>query len=414
MLQPHELKLEDMGDLGEIIPGPEPTLIAQRNPIPQFGAPMRRPIIPVCEPWLSGNELKYITEAVETNWISSAGGFIHRFEAMFSEKMGTRYGVACMNGTVALHLALATLGLEPGDEVIIPTFTMIATANAVTYLGAKPVLVDSELGTWNMDVEQVEAKITPRTKAIMPVHTYGHPVDMDALNVIAQKHDLFVLEDAAEAHGAKYKGRVVGSLGDAACFSFYGNKIITTGEGGMVTTNREDVARLAWNLRDHAFSTERHFWHKFLGYNYRMTNLQAAIGLAQTEQLEKFVAARRANGAYYTTQLRRIPGIVTPPEAAWASNVYWMYGIILEEEFGLTRDQLRQALARRGVETRTFFIPMHCQPIYFDQYRGERYPVAEDLCRRGLYLPSASGLTREDIDAVVAAIWESREEAGTK
>jgi perosamine synthetase len=182
----------------------------------------------------------------------------------------------------------------------------------------------------------------------------------------------------------------------------------------MVTTNREDVARLAWNLRDHAFSTERHFWHKFLGYNYRMTNLQAAIGLAQTEQLEKFVAARRANGAYYTAQLRRIPGIVTPPEAAWASNVYWMYGILLEEEFGLTRDQLRQALARRGVETRTFFIPMHCQPIYFDQYRGERYPVAEDLCRRGLYLPSASGLTREDIDAVVAAIWESREEAGTK
>lgn len=414
MLHPRDLKLEEMGDLAEIIPGPEPTLIAQRHPIPQFGAPTRRPIIPVCEPWLAGNELKYITEAVETNWISSAGSYIHRFEALFAEKMGARYGVACANGTVALHLALATLGLEPGDEVIIPTFTMIATANAVTYLGAKPVLVDSEPVTWNMDVNQVEAKITRRTRAIIPVHTYGHPVDMDALNSIAQKHGLFVLEDAAEAHGAQYKGRPVGSLGDAACFSFYGNKIITTGEGGMVTTNREDVARLAWNLRDHAFSTERHFWHKFVGYNYRMTNLQAAIGLAQTEQLEKFVAARRANAAYYTQLLRRIPGIVTPPEASWATNVFWMYGILLEKEFGLTRDQLRQALARRGIETRTFFIPMHCQPIYFDHYRGERYPVAEDLCRRGLYLPSASSLTREDIEAVVAAIQESREEAGIK
>jgi perosamine synthetase len=414
MLQPRELKLEAMGDLAEIIPGPEPILIAQRNPIPQFGAPTRRPIIPVCEPWLAGNELKYITEAVETNWISSAGGYIHRFETLFAEKMGARYGVACANGTVALHLALATLGLEPGDEVIIPTFTMIATANSVTYLGAKPVLVDSEPVTWNMDVGQIEAKITPRTRAIIPVHTYGHPVDMDALNAVAQKHGLFVLEDAAEAHGAQYKGRPAGSLGDAACFSFYGNKIITTGEGGMVTTNREDVARLAWNLRDHAFSTERHFWHKFLGYNYRMTNLQAAIGLAQTEQLEKFVAARRANAAYYTQLLRQIPGVITPPEAAWATNVFWMYGIILEKEFGPTRDQLRQALARRGIETRTFFIPMHCQPIYFDRYRGERYPVAEDLCRRGLYLPSASGLTRDDIEAVVAAVKESREEAGMK
>jgi perosamine synthetase len=414
MLQPRELSLDELGELGDIIPGPEPVLIAQRNPIPQFGAPVRRPIIPVCEPWLAGNELKYITEAVETNWISSAGGYIHRFESLFAEKMGVRYGVACMNGTVALHLALATLGLQPGDEVIIPTFTMIATANAVTYLGGRPVLVDSEPHTWNLDIDQVEAKITARTRAIIPVHTYGHPVDMDALTALSRRHGLFVLEDAAEAHGAHYRGRPVGSLGDAASFSFYGNKIITTGEGGMVTTNREDVARLAWNLRDHAFSTERHFWHKFVGYNYRMTNLQAAIGLAQTEQLEKFVAARRANAAHYTAQLRHIPGITTPPEAAWATNVFWMYGIVLEEEFGLTRDQLRQALARRGVETRTFFIPMHCQPIYFDAYRGQRYPVAEDLCRRGLYLPSASSLTREDIDAVVAAIRESRDEAGVR
>ncbi|OIO90707.1 MAG: aminotransferase DegT [Anaerolineae bacterium CG2_30_64_16] len=378
------------------------------HPIPRFGGKQRRGIIPVCEPTLSGNELKYVTDAVETNWISSAGGYIGRFEALFAEKVGARYGVACANGTVALHLALATTGLGPGDEVIIPTFTMIATANAVTYLGARPVLVDSEMATWNMDLNQVEEAITPRTRAIALVRTYGHPVDMDPLSAMAQKHGLFVLEDAAEAHGARYKGRGVGSLGDAAAFSFYGNKIITTGEGGMVTTNREDVARLAWNLRDHAFSTERHFWHKFLGYNYRMTNLQAAVGLAQTEQMETFVAARRANAAYYTGLLRQIPGVVTPPEADWASNVFWMYGILLTEEFGLTRDQLRVALAQRGIETRTFFIPMHCQPIYFDQYRGQRFPVAEDLCRRGLYLPSASNLTRDDIEVVVEAIQECR------
>ncbi len=414
MLQPRELKLEEMGDLAEIIPGPEPELQMAVHPIPRFGRRQNRKIIPVCEPTLSGNELKYITEAVETNWISSAGAFIQRFEAMFAEKVGARYGVACANGTVALHLALATLGLEPGDEVIIPTFTMIATANAVTYLRAKPVLVDSEPVTWNMDLNQVEDAITPRTRAIIPVHTYGHPVDMPALNAIAERHGLFVLEDAAEAHGASCRGRKVGSLGDAAAFSFYGNKIITTGEGGMVTTDREDVARLAWNLRDHAFSTERHFWHKYLGYNYRMTNLQAAIGLAQTEQLEQFVEARRANAAYYTSLLREIPGVTTPPEAEWASNVFWMYGIMLEKEFGVTRDELRTALAHRGIETRTFFIPMHCQPIYFDQYRGQRFPVAEDLCRRGMYLPSATKLEREEIESVAEAIADIQSEGGAR
>jgi len=407
MLKPRELTLEELGDLAEIIPGPEPTLEVALNPIPQFEPTPRREIIRVCEPTLRGNELAYITDAVQTNWISSGGKYIPRFEALFAEKMGARFGIACMNGTVALHLALATLGLEPGDEVIIPTFTMIATANAVTYLNAKPVLVDSEMATWNMDAEQIEAKITPRTRAISVVHTYGHPVDMDAVNDIATRHGLFVLEDAAEAHGAVYKGRPVGSLGDAACFSFYGNKIITTGEGGMITTNREDVARLAWNLRDHAFSTDRHFWHKFVGFNYRMTNLQAAIGLAQTEQLETFVAARRAHAAQYTRLLKEIPGIVTPPEASWVHNVYWMYGILLDKEFGMSRDELRARLARRGIETRTFFIPMHCQPVYFDQYRGQRYPVAEDLCRRGLYLPSASSLTSHDIEVVVDAIKES-------
>jgi perosamine synthetase len=411
MLQPVELPLSELGELAEIIPGPEPELQVTMHPIPRFKSAPRPRIIPVCEPTLTGNELKYVTQCIETNWISSAGRFVDEFEAAFAAACGTRYGIACANGTIALHLALATLGLQPGDEVIIPAFTMIATANAVTYLGARPVLVDSELETWNMDIDQVEARITPRTRAIIPVHTYGHPVDMDALNQIADRHGLWVIEDAAEAHGARCRGRPVGSLGTAAAFSFYGNKIITTGEGGMITTDHEQLARLAWNLRDHAFSTERHFWHKLLGFNYRMTNLQAAVGLAQTEQLDQFVASRRAHAALYTEKLRRLPGLTTPPEADWATNVYWMYGILVDErEFGLTRDELRRALARRGIETRTFFIPMHCQPIYFQQYKGERYPRAELLCRRGMYLPSASSLAPSDIEYIVGAIEEAHRE----
>jgi perosamine synthetase len=255
----------------------------------------------------------------------------------------------------------------------------------------------------------VEAKITPRTRAIVPVHIYGHPTDMDPLRELAAKHGIMVIEDAAEAHGAEYKGRRSGGLGDAAGFSFYGNKIITTGEGGMVTTDNREIAQLAWNLRDHAFSHERHFWHKFVGFNYRMTNLQAAVGLAQVEQLDEFVAARRRNAAEYSRRLDTIPGIRTPAEAPWAKNVYWMYGVLVDEaEFGLNRDQLRQVLADEGIETRTFFIPMHCQPVYWQQYKGERYPVAEDLCKRGFYLPSASSLSMEEIAYVTDVIRDAR------
>ncbi|HAJ35365.1 MAG TPA: aminotransferase DegT [Chloroflexi bacterium] len=405
MLQPAELSLEEMGDLAEIIPAADPEVKLTYRAIPEFGQTPRRSIIPVCEPTLGGNEMKYVQQAIETNWISSAGRFIRDFEARFAEVCGVKYGIACANGTVAMHLAMATLGLEPGDEVIIPTFTMIATANAVTYCGAKPVLVDMEPAYWQMDLNQVEDKITPRTKAIVPVHIYGHPTDMDPLMALAEKHGLTVIEDAAEAHGAEYKGRRTGGLGHAAGFSFYGNKIITTGEGGMVTTNDRELARLAWNLRDHAFSHERHFWHKFVGFNYRMTNLQAAVGLAQVEQLDSFVAARRRNALEYNCRLHGVPGIRTPAEAPWAKNVYWMYGILVDEnEFGMNRDALRRVLAEHGVETRNFFIPMHTQPIYWKQYYGERYPVAEDLCKRGFYLPSASSLTLEEIEYVTDVI----------
>ncbi|MBN1992198.1 MAG: DegT/DnrJ/EryC1/StrS family aminotransferase [Anaerolineae bacterium] len=423
MLEPSTITPQDFGEeLAAIIPGQDPKLQApdRSELIDRVDALGNRAfvlaaeelsgIIPVCEPTLGGNEKKYVAECLDTNWISSIGGFIPRFEEMFAAECGCQYGIACANGTVALHLGLAALGLAPGDEVIIPAFTMIATINAVTYTGATPVLIDSELQTWNMDVDQVAAKITPKTKAIMPVHTYGHPVDMDPLMALADKHGLFVLEDAAEAHGAEYKGRRAGGLGHAAGFSFYANKIITTGEGGMITTNNAHLADLTRNLRDHAFSKERHFWHKYVGFNYRMTNMQAAVGVAQTERLNHFVESRRSHAALYTKLLKKIPGIVTPPEAEWAKNVFWMYSILVEDEFGMDRNQLRAYLARHGIETRTFFIPMHLQPIYYQNYKGQRFPVAERLCERGFYLPSASSLTAPQIEYIAAVIGRAYQE----
>jgi len=325
MIKKTILPLKELGPLAEIIPSQEPQLELSINRIPIDDDAK---IIPVCEPELNGNEEKYIVECIRSNWISSIGKFIREFEGLFSKKCGCKYGIACTNGTTALHLALATLGIGPGDEVIIPTFTMIATINAVTYLGAKAVLVDSELDTWNMDISQIESKITSKTKAIIVVHTYGHPVDMDKVNKIAKRHKLYVIEDAAEAHGATYKTKHVGSLSDMACFSFYGNKIITTGEGGMITTNNKEISDVARNLRDHAFSKERHFWHQYLGYNYRMTNMQAAIGLAQTERLEPLVKIKRDNAYYYTSLLKKVPGIVTPPEKKMGKKCFldvWNY-----------------------------------------------------------------------------------------
>jgi perosamine synthetase len=363
--------------------------------------------IPVCEPLLEGNESRYVAEAIASNWISSAGPYIKEFEQAFSRACAAGYGVACSSGTAALHLALAANGIGPGDEVIMPTFTMVATANAVMYTGATPVFVDSEPDTWNLDIDGVEAKITGRTRAIIPVHTYGHPVDMDRLMSLASARSIRVIEDAAEAHGARYKGRPAGSLGDSACFSFYANKIITTGEGGMVLTNDPKVAALAKNLRDHAFSQVRHFWHQRMGFNYRMTNLQAAVGLAQTERMETLISLRRTNAAHYQRLLKEVPGLTLPPQAEWASSVYWMFGILVEDSFGLNRDDLREYLAERGIETRTFFVPMHLQPIYYQEYGQESYPVAEELCRKGMYLPSGPNLPESEIEYVATTIHEA-------
>jgi perosamine synthetase len=398
MTRPRTLDRTAALPIEELVPGPEPELL--RGPEGR--------LLTVSDTRLDGNELAYLTECVRSNWISSQGPFVARFEDAFAAAVGCRFGVSCASGTAALHLAVAALGIGAGDEVLLPTFTMIATANAVTYTGAKPVLLESDRATWNLDVAAIEAKVTPRTRAIIVVHTYGRPVDMEPVRAIARRHGFAVIEDAAEAHGAAYAGRPVGSLGDAAVFSFYGNKIVSTGEGGMVTTNDAEIARLARRLRGHAFSEERHFWHEHLGFGYRMTNLQAAVGLAQTERLDELVGARRENARRYAAALAGIDGLVLPAEQPGTKNVFWMYGLLVDEDFGCSRDELRGRLARAGIETRTFFVPIHLQPIYREAHLGERYPVAEDLCRKGLYLPSGHGLTERDIDHVATEVRRAR------
>lgn len=361
------------------------------------------PKIPVCAPTLIGKERRYVLQCMETNWISSRGRFVDEFEAGFSRYCGVRFGITTNSGTTALHLALATLGIGENDEVIIPAFTMISTANAVSYLGARPVLVDVEPETWNMNPDKIEEKITARTKAIIPIHTYGHPAQMDRIMSIARKHDCVVVEDAAEAHGARYRGRKVGSFGKIASFSFYANKIITTGEGGMAVTDDEELAERARTLRNYGFTEERHFWHKVMGFSYRMTNLQAAIGLGQLEKIDELLQARIEHARLYNSLLRDVPGIKTPPRAEYAEPVYWMYGILVEKEFGLSRDELRRTLAEGGVETRSFFIPIHLQPIYSHLY-SEEFPVSEELGSKGLYLPSSSGLKPEEIEYICGLI----------
>lgn len=368
-------------------------------------------MIPVCEPRLGEKELENVIDCIKTNWISSKGKYITEFEEKFSKYCGAKYGIATSNGTTALHLALATAGIKSGDEVITPDFTMIATANSVTYTGAKLALVDSEPEYWNIDPNKIEEKITPRTKAIMVMHTYGHPCDMGPILDIAKAHNLLVIEDAAEAHGAEYKGERTGGLGDMGCFSFYANKIITTGEGGMVVTNNEEFAERARMLRDQAFEKEKRFWHRQLGFNYRLTNLQAAVGVAQFECIDEFVETRRRNAMYYNSLLGKVEGITLPPEAKWAKNVYWMYLILIEKNFGLSRDDLMVRLKKKGVDSRRAFYPIHTQPLYAEQFIGQKFPVADQLSDKGVYLPSGNTLTKEQIDQVVETLISIQKEA---
>jgi len=360
-------------------------------------------MIPVAEPELRGNELKYVTECIETEWVSSLGKYVFAFEDKMAEMCGRRYGLSVCNGTAALHLALESLGIGEGDEVIVPSMTFVATANAVSYTGAKPVFVDSESAYWQMAPELIERRITPRTKAIIPVDLYGHPVDMDAIEEIVQQHGLFVVEDAAESHGALYKGKPCGSLGDISCFSFYGNKVVTTGEGGMLLLDDEALYERAKMLRDHAMSPTNRYYHPYIGYNYRLTNVQAAIGLAQIERLDEFVIAKRRNAELYAEYLVDIPGITLQPEADWAKSVYWMYSILVNEPYSLSRDALMAVLREQGVDTRPFFHAIHTMPCH---KRDESLPVAESLARTGINLPSSVKLTEKQIVYICEQIRE--------
>lgn len=365
-------------------------------------------MIPVNEPLLGEKELEYVTDCVTTGWISSAGEYIDKFEEQWAAYCGRRYGVAVSNGTVALQAAVACLDLQPGDEVIMPSFTIISCAMAVVYNGGVPVLVDSDPDTWCMDVAQIEAKITPRTRAIMPVHIYGHPVDMDPLLALAEKHGLVVIEDAAEAHGAEYKGRKAGAFGLLSCFSFYANKIITTGEGGMIVTDDPALAERARSLRNLCFQPQKRFYHTELGHNFRMTNLQAALGVAQIEQVDEFIEIKRRNAGLYSAGLADIGGIQLPVERPNVKNVYWMYGIVLDDGLNLDGPGLAAKLAEAGIGTRPFFLGMHEQPVFHDMglFSGERYPVAERIARQGLYLPSGLTLTEKPINIVCSGIKE--------
>jgi len=366
------------------------------------GSEVKTMKIPVCAPKIGEKDIDLVARCVRSTWVSGTSDYVTEFEDAFARFCGCKYGIATNSGTTALHVVLAALGIGKNDEVIIPTFTMIATANAVTYTGARPVLVDSEPDTWNIDVESIEKVITPRTKAIMPIHTYGHPADMDPLLDLAEEHDLFVIEDAAEAHGAEYKGRRTGSLGDAGCFSFYANKIITTGEGGMIVTHDEELAERAKWLRAHAFGKHgKHFFHEALGFGYRMSGLQAALGLAQLERIDDFVSSRRQNAKLYNSLLSELGDKISlPPEAPWAKNVYWMYSVLLKHKFGMSRQDFMNNLASMEIETRTFFYPIHLQPVYSKQFRKHRFPVADDISQRGVNLPSGTGLNAEEVSYV--------------
>jgi len=363
-------------------------------------------IIPVNEPLLGVNALKYVEECLREGWISSEGRFIAEFETLWARYCGVPYGVAVSSGTAALQIAMKCLGLRPGDEVIMPTFTIISCAMAIIESGALPVLVDADQRTWCMDVSQVENRITPRTRAIMPVHMYGHPVDMDPLIELARRYNLFIVEDAAEAHGAEYKGRKVGGLGDLSCFSFYANKIITTGEGGMVLAKRSEHADRLRSLRNLCFRSDRRFCHTEIGYNYRLTNLQAAIGVSQVEQIEQHVAHKRWMGATYNERLKGIPGLCLPLEEPWAKNVYWMYGIVLDETTGMNGIDFAKKLLEHNIETRPFFLGMHEQPVFHKMglFKDEHYPVAEQIARQGLYLPSGMTLNEEQINEVAVSV----------
>jgi len=360
---------------------------------------------------LTGNEKAYVIDCLESTWISSTGKYIERFEVAFADFCGASHAISCCNGTTALHLALLALGVGPGDEVLVPTLTFVATANAVTYCGGRPIFVDSEPETWNIDPALLEARITPRTKGIIAVHLGGHPADMDAILSIARRHGLFVIEDAAQAHGAEYKGARVGSLGDIAAFSFFGNKIITTGEGGMVVTNDATLANQIRCLKAHGMDPNRRYWHPIIGYNYRMTNVAAAIGLAQLERVEWQLQRHLEVASWYREYLRGAPGMTWQLEKEWARHIWWMFTIVLEDGIPLSREEVMAHLQGRGIETRSVVYPLHTLPPYRASSQGDNFPVAERIARRGINLPTWAGLTREEVSYICDNLLECFSEA---
>lgn len=354
--------------------------------------------ISVASPNLNGNEKRYVDECMDTTWISSGGEYIKKFEAAFAEFCETQYAASCCNGTVALHLALMALGIGTDDEVIMPVITYIATANAVKYVGAKPVFVDVDKDGWNIDVNKIEEKITEKTKAIIVVHLYGNPVDMDEVMRIAKKHNLYVVEDAAEAHGALYKGKKVGSIGDISTFSFFGNKVITTGEGGMVVTQNEELDRKMRLLKGQGVDPHKRYWHLAIGYNYRMTNIEAAIGLAQLEKVDEHIANRiKVRDKYYNILKEYRDYIEFQQTTEESKSINWMTSITFTPKVTIDRDTICQKLAEQGIETRPVFYLVNAMPPYKDD---ECFPVAEYISARGINLPTHDLLTDEDIQYI--------------
>lgn len=362
-------------------------------------------MIPLSVPNICGNEWKYIKECLDTNWVSSAGSYVDLFEEKFRDYVGVKKAVVTVNGTSAIHLALECLGIGAGDEVIVPSMTFISPVNAVRYTGAEPVFVDVCRDTFVMDAEKVEELITSKTKAILPVHIYGHPADMDMIMDIARKHGLYVIEDATESFGSLYKGKHTGTLGHIGCFSFNGNKMITTGAGGMLVTNDERMGNYAKYVSNQTKSVTGNggFYHNEIGYNYRMPNILAAMGVAQLENIHSFIETKKRNAKLYDTLLSGVKGITLPIQKPWAENVYWLYSVLVEEDYRETRDELIMHLRADGIESRPFFIPIHTMPPYTESRCGE-LSVTLEIAERGINLPSSTSLTVEEVDRVCSVI----------
>ena len=375
-----------------------PLLNDEGHPV-DYLSPSKNRRFPIMEPYLGGNELAYVTECVETNWISSQGKFVDQFENAISTYVGAPYAVAVSNGTVALHLALEAFEIGQGDEVIVPDLTFAASVNSILHAGATPVLVDICEDTWSIDPTAIEDAITEDTKAIMPVHLYGQPCDMDRISAIAKKYDLRVIEDAAEAIGSTHRGEPVGAIGDAGCFSFFGNKTVTTGEGGIVLFKDEQVYQRAVQLRDHGMSPSKRYWHEYVGYNYRMTNLQAAVGVAQMERIDEIIERKIEIGELYKKNLNTVDGITLPVEIDDRTNTHWLFTALIDKEFGINRHELIGKMKQNGIDLRPVFYPLHEMPVYKEYGRGS-YDQATKIAYHGISFPSSLTLSDKDIEEI--------------